>query len=185
MGRGCRAAVVLTFSSAGACLAAGAMTVTTLPAAIWWAERAAAQPVAFAEIVPAPPVVVPTSPDEWFAPGGRNQGTEALADYLAALALERNHPLVVTSSWGRTWGPGTSDHHHTRNDSWAVDLAVRGVNHPTAATETAAQRIASALGEPGWSGGNLVKVVDGYRFQLLWLTSGHFDHVHLGVRRVG
>jgi hypothetical protein len=28
-------------------------------------------------------------------------------------------------------------------------------------------------------------VVSGYRFQILWKVAGHFDHVHVGVRKVG
>jgi hypothetical protein len=132
-----------------------------------------------------PPFTVPTSPDQWFHPYGRNDGTEGLVDYLANLALHDNAPLVVSEGWGRTTGAATSDHHVSQTTSWANDLAVRGVQAPTPVTELAAARIASALGEPGWSGGDLVKVVAGYRFQVLWKVDGHLNHVHVGVRHVG
>ena len=136
--------------------------------------------------VPAPPpFVVPTSPQQWFLPSGRNQGTEGLATVLAQLALHDNAPLYVSETSGRTTGGANSDHHVSRTDSWAVDVAVLGIQQPTAATRTAATRIASALGVPNWTGGDLTKTVNGYRFQVLWLVAGHFNHVHVGVRKVG
>ncbi|MGH9222889.1 MAG: hypothetical protein ACRD2W_03600 [Acidimicrobiales bacterium] len=137
-----------------------------------------------AELSPAPPLVVPTKFDQWFTPGGRNEGTEWLVDYLSKLARHGNDPLAVTAGWGRTWGSGESDHHGARADSWANDLAVPGVSTPTAAIATAAQRLGSALDEPGWTSGQLVKTYNGYRLQLLWKVAGHFDHIHNGVRKV-
>ena len=132
---------------------------------------------------PSPPVV-PDGPDHWFRPSGRNQGTEGIVDSLARLALRDNAPLYVSETWGRTTGGPNSDHHVSRSDSWALDVAVLGVQHPTAATETAASRIATALGEPGWTGGDLRKTIDGYRIQVLWKVAGHFNHVHVGVRKI-
>jgi hypothetical protein len=133
---------------------------------------------------PAPPVVMPTNPDQWFQPGGRNGGTEALARFLAAIALHENAPLYVSEQWGRTTGGVNSDHHISRSDSWAADLAVRGIQAPTPATELAARRVAAALGVPDWGGGDLTKTIGGYRFQVLWKVAGHFNHVHLGVRKL-
>lgn len=162
--------------------AAQASSPRTALAAVW-VERAEIAPVPAAAVVPVV-FAVPNGPDEWFAPSGRNQGTERIATYLAELALHDNAPLYVSSGWGRTRGSAGSDHHVSRRDSWAVDLAVRGSARPTPATKTAAARIAAALGEPGWAGGRLTKHVEGYRIQVLWLVAGHFDHVHVGVRKV-
>jgi hypothetical protein len=131
-----------------------------------------------------PPFVYPTSPDQWFAPSGRNQGTQGLADALAKVALRDNALLYRSEEWGRTTGGANSDHHISRTDSWAIDLAVRGVQQPTVYTETAAQRISAALGVPNWTGGDLTRTVNGYRFQVLWKVDGHFNHVHIGVRKV-
>ena len=128
--------------------------------------------------------VLPTGPEQWFSPGGRNQGTEALAKFLGAVALHENKPLYLSDTWGRTTGNGLSDHHVSRTDSWAVDVAVLGIQSPTPATELAAKRIAAALGVPDWTGGDLTKTVNGYRFQVLWKVAGHFNHVHVGVRKV-
>jgi len=175
---------MMTFASAGVCFAAAATTVTALPAAIGWAQEASVTAEPVAELSSVPPLAVPTGFDQWFAPRGANGGTEGLVAYLATLALDGNGPLAITSGKGRTWGSRESDHHAGRADSWANDLAVPGVSTPTAAGDTAARRLASALGEPGWTSGNLIKVHDGYRFQLLWKVTGHFDHVHIGVRRL-
>ncbi len=179
-----RRAVALSLLSAIACFVAGAATVTGVPAALAGWVGVSSEPAAAISASPAA-LVVPTAPDQWFRPDGRNLGTEEPARFLAALALHENPELAITGPMGRTFGDALSDHHVSRTDSWALDLAVPGVSVPTAATETAAARISSALGEPGWSGGNLVKVVAGYRFQLLWRVAGHFDHVHIGVRRTG
>lgn len=129
--------------------------------------------------------VVPVGPESWFEPSGRNGGTQGLADYLTKLALHGNAPLYLSDSWGRTAGGPNSDHHISRSDSWAFDVAVLGVQQPTPATDLAARRIASALGEPGWTDGDLNKTINGYRFQVLWRVAGHFNHVHVGVRKVG
>lgn len=133
------------------------------------------------------PALVPgaraVDPANWFSPAGRNEGAEGVASALATLALAGNQPLYVSDGWGRT-GPGVqSDHHLLSTNAWAFDLAVRGVDQPTPATDLAAGRIAAALGHPGWTGGDLRADIGGYRVQLLWRVAGHFDHVHVGVRR--
>lgn len=130
------------------------------------------------------PFVYPTAPEQWFQPTGLNAGTEGLARFLAAIALRDNPPLYVSEQWGRTTGGGQSDHHISRNDSWAADLAVRGIQVPTPATELAARRVAAALGVPDWGGGDITKTINGYRFQVLWKVAGHYNHVHVGVRKV-
>ncbi len=128
-------------------------------------------------------VPAPVDPLAWFAPGGRNQGTENLANALAAIALQGNEPLYVSGGWGRTWGSAKSDHHVGNTDAWANDLAVRGIQAPTPQTEEAARRVAAALGHPGWTGGDLRVTIQGYRFQVLWKVAGHFNHVHVGVKK--
>lgn len=135
---------------------------------------------------PAPPPEAAAAPDPtaWFVPGGRNQGTEDLAMALAAIALENNEPLYLSDGWGRMWGSSTSDHYGGKTDAWASDLAVRGIQRPTPQTEEAARRVAAALGRPDWTGGDLKVTMEGYRFQVLWKVAGHFNHVHVGVKKV-
>jgi hypothetical protein len=179
--RGGRPAVAVLLAVACLSFAAAYASRPRTALADVWVHRVGqagleAAPVAFA---------VPEGPDQWFRPSGRNQGTKGLVRTLAELALHENAPLYVSSGWGRTSGSEASDHHVSRTDSWACDLAVRGVSTPTPATRAAAARIASALGEPGWQGGTLTKEISGYRIQVLWLVAGHFDHVHVGVRKLG
>lgn len=182
MPRAGRAALVVLLVAAGICFRAGAVTATGELDIGFGIGGAGERRAPASQTVP---LVVPDSPEQWFRPSGRNDGTEGLINFLSRLALEENAPLYVSDGWGRTTGDSTSDHHVSHKDSWACDLAVRGVQHPTAATETAAVRIASALGEPDWRGGDLIKIVNGYRFQVLWRVAGHFNHVHVGVRKVG
>ena len=151
------------------------------PDAFLLASTTDGRPGADAALVPG---ARPVDPDSWFRPGGRNQGTEGLASALASLALAGNQPLYVSDGWGRT-GPGVaSDHHVLSTNAWAFDLAVLGAGQPTPATELAARRIAAALGQAAWEGGELRTTRGGYRFHLLWKVAGHFDHVHIGVRRI-
>ena len=145
---------------------------------------AVAPPPAPAAPLPTPSMVLPTAPEQWFQASGANSGTEGLARFLAAIALHENGPLYVSEQWGRITGGANSDHHISRTDSWAADLAVRGIQVPTPATELAARRVAAALGEPNWAGGDLRKTINGYRFQVLWKVAGHFNHVHVGVRKI-
>jgi hypothetical protein len=120
----------------------------------------------------------------WFEPGGRNAGTEYLVARLAAIGLWQNEPLYVSEMWGRTGPNAVSDHHVSQVTSWAADLAVRGIQRPTPNTDLAAGRIAAALGVHNWKGGNLIVHHGGYRFQLLWRVAGHFNHVHVGARKL-
>lgn len=168
---------------AGACLVCSPAVFTPTGAELDFVSAPAVAAPTVTTAAPKAPFVVPTRPDQWFVPSGRNQGTEGLANLLAQLALHDNAPLYVSETT-RATGGANSDHHVSRTDSWAVDVAVRGIQRPTAATRTAAARIASALGEPNWTGGDLTKVVNGYRFQVLWLVAGHFNHVHVGVRKI-
>lgn len=133
---------------------------------------------------PPPPLFVPTDPSQWFNPRGQHDGTEGITNDLATLGITDNSPLYVNECWGRTWGASTSDHHASQLHSWACDLSIRGVQVPTPQADEAARRIASALGVQGWTGGNLVKTINGYRIQVLWRVADHFNHVHVGVRKI-
>lgn len=157
---------------------ADAPLVLTAAAALQAVPAPVAPPVG-EPVGPAPPA----GPLAWFVPGGRNRGTESLAMALATIALEGNSPLYLSDTWGRRTGSAKSDHHVGNSDAWAVDLAVRGIQRPTPQTEEAARRVSTALGHPGWTGGDLKVTIQGYRFQVLWKVGGHFNHVHVGVKK--
>ena len=158
---------------------------TSAAAAVIAGPSKTAATVATVAAVPDPaPFVVPTSPEQWFQPSGGHMGTEGIAMFLAGLALRDNAPLYISETIGRSTGSGNSDHHVSRTDSWAVDVAVRGIQRPTPQTHTAAKRISTALGVPDWPGGDLTMTIQGYRIQVLWLVAGHYNHVHVGVRKI-
>jgi peptidoglycan hydrolase-like protein with peptidoglycan-binding domain len=77
-----------------------------------------------------------------------------------------------------------SDHYVGNKTAFAVDFGVAG-----ARGDQLARAIANKYGIPtsniGTFNGHVIRV-DGasYRLQLLWRVAGHFDHVHLGIRRV-
>lgn len=78
-------------------------------------------------------------------------------------------------------GSSTSDHLTTQTKSYATD-------YPTASGEQAARALAKRLGINGYNVGNFDRyplTVDGVKFsvQILWAVEGHFDHIHVGVRR--
>lgn len=81
-------------------------------------------------------------------------------------------------------GSSTASDHYTGNrTAFAVDFGVAGSRG-----DQLARRICRAYGIPtstiGTFNGHIIKV-DGKRFriQLLWRVAGHFDHVHVGIRR--
>jgi hypothetical protein len=57
------------------------------------------------------------------------------------------------------------------------------MTYPGGEADRTARAIAAALGMDGHTG--TITVVRGaYRFQLLWQTDGHWDHVHLGAKLI-
>lgn len=120
--------------------------------------------------------------------GGGWGGSQGVADRAVQIARSMGVPvtstkrdLAATRRVGSTTG---SDHYTGNRNAYAVDLGVRG----SRGTELA-RRIADAYGIPRSSIGTYNRHtinVGGQRYsvQLLWQVSGHYDHVHVGVRRV-
>jgi len=107
---------------------------------------------------------------------------------LALAELGRPYGCVSTSEKRErqyTSSGGISDHWIGSTDAYAVDLdsASCTMTYPGGEADRTARMIAAALDLPDHTG--TVTVVRGaYRFQLLWQTDAHDDHVHLGVKRV-
>jgi peptidoglycan hydrolase-like protein with peptidoglycan-binding domain len=115
-------------------------------------------------------------------------GSEGLADRAKSIARSMGIPVTSTKrdlATTRRVGSTTGSDHYTGNrNAYAVDFGVAG-----ARGDDLARRIADAYGIPRSSIGTYNRhtiTVDGQRFsvQLLWRVSGHYDHVHLGMRRV-
>ncbi len=118
---------------------------------------------------------------------GRWGGAEKFAKSLTALG--RRYRCTPTSEKRQrelTANGNPSDHWVGSPNSYAVDLDSTGcsMTYPGGAADHTAQALAEALGMPRHTG--IVDVIHGaYRFQLIWQASGHYDHVHIGVKRVG
>lgn len=79
-----------------------------------------------------------------------------------------------------------SDHWVGSRLSYAVDLdsATCTMAYPGGDADRTAKAIAATLGMPTHTG--IVTVIHGaYRFQLIWQAAGHYDHIHIGVKRIG
>lgn len=122
-------------------------------------------------------------------PGRGWGGSEGVVDRAKAIAREMGVPVTSQKrnlAETRRVGSSTGSDHYTGNrNSFATDFGVAG-----ARGDALARRIADAYGIPrsniGTYNRHTITAADGNRYsvQLLWRVSGHFDHVHVGVRRV-
>ncbi len=119
--------------------------------------------------------------------GGGWGGSQGVADRAVSIARGMGIPVTSTKrdlATTRRVGSSTGSDHYTGNrNAYAVDFGVSG----SRGTELA-RRIADAYGIPRSSIGTYNRHtidVGGQRYsvQLLWQVSGHYDHVHVGVRR--
>jgi hypothetical protein len=102
------------------------------------------------------------------------------------LPVARRYGIPVTSRKRAATDPLTianpsSDHSVLSTESYAADLG-------TYDGSALAYAIAHALGISGYSTGNytghyITRAGKTFRVQILWAVEGHFDHVHVGIRR--
>ncbi len=116
-------------------------------------------------------------------------GSEGVADAAKAIAREMGVPVTSQKrdlATTRRVGSSTGSDHFTGNkNAFAVDLGVSGKKG-----DELARAIAKKYGIPERNIGTYnrhIINVDGqkYSLQLLWKVQGHFDHVHLGIQKVG
>ena len=113
-------------------------------------------------------------------------GSQKFAVALAGLG--RRYGCVSTSEKRErkyTSSGGISDHWVGSSNAYAVDIDSPSctMGYPGGEADRTAEAIAAVLGMPEHTG--TVETVRGsYRFQLLWQTDGHYNHVHIGVKRV-
>ena len=75
-----------------------------------------------------------------------------------------------------------SDHKGPPDHAWAADISNGG--SPTPEMDALAAAIAAAFEIP-WEGSGLVNHTAGaYRLQLIYRATDHYDHVHLGIKRL-
>ncbi|HZI14036.1 MAG TPA: peptidoglycan-binding domain-containing protein, partial [Myxococcus sp.] len=119
--------------------------------------------------------------------GGGWGGSRNVANAAKSIAASMGIPVTSEKrnlAQTQAAGSSTSSDHYTGNKTaYAVDFGVAG-----ARGDQLARAIAKKYGIPlsniGTYNGHNIRV-DGqnYRLQLLWRVEGHFDHVHLGIRR--
>lgn len=111
-------------------------------------------------------------------PGGAWGGSEA-----PALAIAKFSGLPISSQKRDrmlTASGNPSDHWTGSKQSYAVDLATSGSQG-----DAAFRKIVTALGQPNLAPGTWHNLtIGGYRYQIGWRTKGHFDHIHVGVKKV-
>jgi hypothetical protein len=93
---------------------------------------------------------------------------------VTSLKRAADHPLSISNP--------SSDHNMANTTAYAADGA-------TYNGEPVARAIATALGISGFSVGNyngytIYRAGNAFRVQILWAVSGHYDHVHVGIRRL-
>lgn len=128
--------------------------------------------------------------EQAFKAGGGWGGTEGVIKSLVGPGVKANG-LTVTSAKRDNKNPASgnrSDHHIGNKNAFAWDIS-NGSN-PTPEMDAAASDIVRRLGGPadwGKTGGNFVKQVGGYQFQVIYRSQvggNHDNHVHIGVHKV-
>ena len=119
--------------------------------------------------------------------GGGWAGSEGVADAAKAIARERGIPVTslkrTLADTKRVGSTTNSDHYVGNKSAYAVDFGVAGKRG-----DELAKAIAKKYGIPEGNIGTYKKhtiTIEGekYNLQLLWKVKGHYDHVHLGIRK--
>ena len=114
-------------------------------------------------------------------------GSEGVADAAKAIAASMGIPVTSqkrnledTIRVGSSTG---SDHYTGNTNAYAVDFGVAGTRGDELA-RAIATKYGIAHSVIGTYTRTTIQVADRrYSLQLLWKVSGHYDHVHLGIRR--
>lgn len=111
--------------------------------------------------------------------GGNWGGTAPVAVMLASVS---GLPITSSKRSTRLTASGNvSDHYTGMTKSYAVDLGTSSL----AKGDAALARIMKVLGHPEYKGGSWANYnYKGYRVQVGWKVPGHYDHIHIGVRKV-
>ena len=119
--------------------------------------------------------------------GGPWGGSQNVANAAKAIAADMRIPVTSQkrnlADTHRVGSSISSDHYTGNTTAFAVDFGVAG-----ARGDQLARAIATKYGIPqgniGTFNSHVINVTGAkYRLQLLWRVKGHFDHVHLGIRR--
>jgi len=115
-------------------------------------------------------------------------GSQRVAEKARAVAASLGIPVTsekrTLADTVRVGSSTASDHYTGNTMAFALDFGVAGSRG-----DQLALRLAEAYGIPpshiGTHKGHVIREgAASFRLQLLWRVAGHFDHVHLGIRRV-
>lgn len=100
---------------------------------------------------------------------------------IMQLAQMSGLPITSTKRAMKMTASGNmSDHYIGNRSAFAADLGAS----PSPQADATAQRLAAAMGGT-WVPGQWMNVTRaGYRMQLGWRVPGHFDHIHIGARKL-
>ena len=91
------------------------------------------------------------------------------------------HWLSQKRSRQMTASGNPSDHWEGSSQSYAIDLGMPNLQQG----DSYLKSVMSYLGQPGYKGGSWLNInKGGYRYQVGWRVPGHYDHIHVGVRKV-
>lgn len=101
------------------------------------------------------------------------RNASAYGVWISSRKRSRTDPLSISNP--------SSDHNEANTTAYAWDIA-------TFSGESVARAIARDLGIGNWSPGNynsytIQRAWGTFRVQILWAVSGHYNHVHVGIRR--
>ncbi len=99
-----------------------------------------------------------------------------------AEANGRSNNLIVSQKRSKllTSSGKVSDHFKGNLSSYAIDIKASGSDG-----DALLSYIMSRFGYPEYKGGSWFSVNrDGYRYQIGWKVPNHFDHIHIGVKKI-
>jgi len=115
--------------------------------------------------------------------GGDWAGSQSRALQIAKLANDFVGKNIISSqkrSREKTKSGNTSDHYEGQLNAYAVDLATSGKKG-----DALFYHIMAALGKTNLHPGKWHNInIDGYRYQVGWQVPDHYDHIHVGVKKL-
>lgn len=103
---------------------------------------------------------------------------------IASNCSGKSNPLSSQKrSRVKTASGNVSDHYEGSKSSYAIDIPARGKSGDRLLA--CIMRQWNGGSNSDYKGGSWLNVnVDGYRYQFGWRVAGHYDHIHVGVKRV-
>jgi hypothetical protein len=115
--------------------------------------------------------------------GGNWGGSMGRALAFAKVAKGFMGKDIITSqkrSRVKTASGATSDHYQGSTDTYAVDLGVTGKKG-----DELLAHLMQWFGHPEYKGGSWLNInKNGYRYQIGWRVADHYDHIHVGVKKL-